>query len=58
MLKTEEFAAHGGGFPVRVQGTGVVGCIAVSGLPSREDHEIIVAVLAAHLGVSGIALAA
>jgi uncharacterized protein (UPF0303 family) len=58
VLKTEEYAAHGGGFPVRVQGTGVVGCIAVSGLPSREDHEMIVAVLAARLGVSGVALAA
>lgn len=57
VLKTEEYAAHGGGFPVRVKGTGVVGCIAVSGLPSREDHELIVAVLAGRLGVHGIGLA-
>ncbi len=56
VLKTEEYAAHGGGFPVRVQGTGIVGCIAVSGLPSQEDHELIVSVLAARLDMSGLAL--
>lgn len=52
-LPNQDYAAHGGGFPLRVQGTGVVACIAVSGLPSREDHELIVSVLAAHLGVVG-----
>jgi uncharacterized protein (UPF0303 family) len=51
-LATAEFATHGGGFPVRVQGTGVVASIAVSGLPSRDDHDIIATTLARHLGVS------
>lgn len=54
-LKTEEFAAHGGGFPVCVKGTGVVAAISISGLPSRDDHDIIVTVLARHLGVHDIA---
>nr|WP_315184017.1 heme-degrading domain-containing protein [uncultured Albidiferax sp.] len=57
-LNTADYAAHGGGFPVRVRvrvrGVGVVAAIGVSGLPSRDDHAIIVATLAAHLGFSNI----
>ncbi len=45
-----EFAAHGGSFPVRVKGTGVVAAITVSGLASEDDHAMIVAVLEDHLG--------
>jgi uncharacterized protein (UPF0303 family) len=54
VLNTQEYAAHGGGFPVRVQGTGVVASIAVSGLPSHEDHGLIVNVLAGHLGITDL----
>lgn len=39
------FAAHGGAFPVLVRGTGCVGTVAVSGLPQREDHRLVVEVL-------------
>lgn len=46
-----DYAAGGGGFPVIVRGTGCVGFIGVSGLPQREDHEMIVAVLCDLLGV-------
>lgn len=45
-----DYAAHGGCFPIRVRGTGVVGTLTVSGLPQRADHELIVAVLADWLG--------
>lgn len=55
VLETREFAAHGGAFPIRVKGVGVVAVISVSGLPSHEDHDLIVQVLAQHLGVSGVA---
>jgi uncharacterized protein (UPF0303 family) len=42
-----DFATHGGGFPITmVGGTGCVGSIIVSGLPQREDHMLIVSVLA------------
>jgi uncharacterized protein (UPF0303 family) len=58
VLAFNEYCTHGGGFPIRVQGTGVVGCIGVSGLPSREDHELITRVLAQHLGLTGLALPA
>jgi uncharacterized protein (UPF0303 family) len=50
-LEERDYAAHGGCFPLTVRDTGCVGTIAVSGLPQREDHELIVAVLSAELGV-------
>jgi uncharacterized protein (UPF0303 family) len=41
-----------------VKGIGVIGAIGVSGLPQRQDHETIIAVLADYLGhdLSGLAL--
>jgi len=54
-LEIKDYAVDGGGFPVRVRGSGVIASIAVSGLPSHEDHDIIVSVLAKHLGVSAMA---
>ena len=53
--RSEDFALHGGGFPLRVPGVGVVAAIAISGLPSREDHDMIVTTLAAHLNVTDLA---
>jgi len=55
-LDHKDYAVHGGGVPVRVAGVGVVAAIAVSGLPSRQDHDLITGVLAAHLGVKALAL--
>jgi len=45
-----DYADHGGSFPVRVSGTGVVAAITVSGLKSEEDHAMIVTVLENYLG--------
>lgn len=44
-LDPVRYAAHGGAFPVLVAGTGCVGTIAVSGLPQREDHRLVVETL-------------
>lgn len=44
-----DFAPAGGGFPIAVQNVGVVGCIAVSGVPQRQDHGFVVEALCAHL---------
>ena len=48
-LPESEYAAHGGGVPLSVVGTGVVGVLLVSGLPQVADHELCVEVLEAHL---------
>lgn len=47
-----DYADHGGSFPVRIAGTGVIGAITVSGLKSEEDHAMIIEALEAHLGLS------
>ena len=50
LLPPFEFAAHGGAFPITVRGVGVVGSVAVSGLPQLEDHALVVETLRAELG--------
>jgi uncharacterized protein (UPF0303 family) len=49
-LEARDYAPHGGCFPILLRGTGCVGTITVSGLPQREDHALIVEVLAGQLG--------
>lgn len=49
-LPIADYATHGGSFPLRVAGAGVVGSATVSGLPMRQDHELVVEALCAVLG--------
>jgi uncharacterized protein (UPF0303 family) len=49
-LPVSEYAPHGGAFPLTVAGAGVIGSVAVSGLPQRADHELVVEALAFELG--------
>lgn len=44
-LPESDFAASGGGVPIFVRDVGVVGAIAVSGLPDVEDHRLVVSAL-------------
>ncbi|MEC5385888.1 heme-degrading domain-containing protein [Uliginosibacterium sp. H3] len=46
----DQLVLAGGGFPIRLRDSGVVGSITVSGLPQRDDHGVIVEVLADVLG--------
>ncbi|MEL5961161.1 heme-degrading domain-containing protein [Streptomyces sp. CLV115] len=44
-LDPDVYAAHGGSFPIAVEGAGVIGSVTVSGLPQAEDHAMVVAAL-------------
>ncbi len=50
-LDASDYVLAGGGFPVTVKGAGVIAVIAVSGLPERQDHQVIVDALCDHLGI-------
>jgi len=49
-LPINEYASHGGSFPLAVKDAGIVGSVTVSGLPQRADHELVVEALCALLG--------
>jgi uncharacterized protein (UPF0303 family) len=55
-LPVADYAAHGGSFPLTVRSAGVVGSITVSGLPQRQDHELVVEALCQQLDQDYIAL--
>lgn len=44
-LLFQEYSAHGGAFPVRVAGVGIVGVVTVSGLAQQDDHALVVEAL-------------
>ncbi len=49
-LSAADYAGHGGCFPIRVRGAGLVGSVTVSGLPQRRDHELVVEALCEQVG--------
>jgi uncharacterized protein (UPF0303 family) len=49
-LPVADYATHGGSFPLAVNGAGVVGSVTVSGLPQRQDHELVIEALCGMLG--------
>ena len=48
-LSPDRFQAHGGAFPLRVDGVGVIGTVVVSGLPQIDDHDFVVEQLTIYL---------
>jgi uncharacterized protein (UPF0303 family) len=46
-LPATEYAVAGGACPVVVEGAGLVGTVAVSGLPQEADHDLVVSALVA-----------
>jgi uncharacterized protein (UPF0303 family) len=49
-LSPDLFQAHGGAFPLRARGVGVIGSVVVSGLPQLEDHAFVVEQLRLFVG--------
>lgn len=48
-IDANEYCAHGGAFPIRIKGSGLVGVVTVSGLPSEEDHNMVISALRKHI---------
>jgi len=44
-LPESDYAAHGGSFPLHVATAGIIGSVTVSGLPQREDHNLVIEAL-------------
>lgn len=51
-LDIRDYATHGGCFPITLEGTGCVGTITVSGLPQRDDHEMVVTIIQEFLALT------
>ena len=49
-LPVADYAADGGSFPLYSETAGIVGSATVSGLPQRDDHNLVVEALCALLG--------
>lgn len=49
-LDPKDYAFGGGGFPILLRGTGMVGVAAVSGLTHWEDHALVVRCIESFLG--------
>ena len=49
-LPVADYAADGGAFPLIVECAGIVGSVTVSGLPQRDDHNLVVEALCGLLG--------
>jgi len=49
-LPVADYAGDGGSFPIAVEGAGIVGSATVSGLPQRDDHNLVVEALCGMLG--------
>ena len=48
-LPDADYAAHGGSFPIHVAGAGIIGSVTISGLPQRDDHNLVVEALCLEL---------
>ena len=51
-LNEADYAILGGGFPITVAGTGIIGAVACSGLPHEQDHKLLVTAISSMLGIN------
>lgn len=53
-----DFVTAGGCFPIRIKlSAAMLGTITVSGLPERDDHELVVRAIAEHIGIDPASVA-
>ena len=50
-LNEAEYGAIGGGFPITIKGTGIIGAVGCSGLAHEDDHQLLVDSISAMLGI-------
>lgn len=50
-LDSRDYAAFGGSYPLCLSGSGMVGTITVSGAPQRDDHNLVIRVIARAIGL-------
>lgn len=48
-LDEREYACCGGGFPIRIEEVGVIGCVIISGLNHVADHDFVIKCLSKYL---------
>ncbi len=53
-LDENEYAAAGGGFPIRIEEVGVIGAVIVSGLPHIADHDLVVKCISRYLHIDEV----
>ncbi|MDR2185665.1 MAG: heme-binding protein [Treponema sp.] len=51
-LDPGKYVACGGGFPIRIENSGVAGAVLVSGLPHLTDHDVLVECISRYLRVT------
>ena len=54
VLDEKEYAACGGGFPIRVEEVGVIGTIAITGLDHVSEHDLLVKCISKYLHVAEV----
>ena len=56
-MSPSDYVLAGGGFPITIQGVGIIGAITVSGVPEHIDHMLVVRGLCQYLELDAEALA-
>lgn len=51
-LAEADYGAIGGGFPIHIKGTGIIGSVACSALPHEEDHRLLIDAISDILGIT------
>lgn len=53
-LNPAEYAACGGGFPIRIEEVGVIGAVSISGLDHVSDHDLLIKSISKYLHVAEV----